>query len=430
MASPPAQVFTGGYVRRVVDAELDEVFGPLPAVLLDGPKGAGKTATAKQRARTVRRLDIAPQAAVVDADPYVVAIGDPPILIDEWQRVPAVWDAVRRLVDDDPAGGRFLLTGSPPGPGTHSGAGRIATIRMRPLTFSERFDHTPAVSVGRLLAGDRTLAPSGPPFGLEDYVTEIIAGGFPGMRHLHGRALIAQLDGYLDHIVDHDLPEAGFTVRRPETVRSWMRAYAAATATTASWETIRDAATSGVADKPARRTTAVYTDLLSALRVLDPIPAWQPTRNHLSRLTGAPKHHLADPALAARLLDRTTSHLLAGDEGPVAVPRDGTLLGALFESMAALSVRTFAQAAGARTYHLRTEGGRHEIDLILEREGGVVAIEVKFSPNVDDTTVRHLQWLANILGDDLIDMIVITTGPEPYRRRDGIGVIPLGALGP
>jgi hypothetical protein len=181
-------------------------------------------------------------------------------------------DYVRRVVDDDPSGGRFLLTGSPPGPGTHSGAGRIATVRMRPLPLFERFEITPAVSITRLLAGERGFPNARSPFRLDDYVNEIVAGGFPGMRHLTGRALGQQLDGYLDRIVDHDLPEAGFTIRRPETVRSWMRAYAAATATTASWQTIRDAATGGIVDKPARRTTAVHTDLLTTLRILDPIP--------------------------------------------------------------------------------------------------------------------------------------------------------------
>src|SRR5690606_16701707 len=119
-----------------------------------------------------------------------------------------------------------------------------------------------------------------------------------GLRRYEGRALTAQLDGYVERIVDHDLPEAGFTVRRPATVLAWLRAYAAATATTASWDSIRDAATSGVANKPAKTTTIPYVELLTALRVLDEIPPWAPARNQFSRLGAAPKHHLADPALA------------------------------------------------------------------------------------------------------------------------------------
>lgn len=414
----------------MVDDELDEVFPHLPAILIDGPKGVGKTVTALQRCRSVRRLDSDSDRAVVGADPMVIAEDPPPVLLDEWHRLPSAWDAARRLVDQDPTGGRFLLTGSPPTAGTHSGAGRIATVRMRPLTLTERGVADPSVSLRALAIGDRPPLSGRSPLVLSDYVEEIVAGGFPAMRELAGRALMTQLDGYLERIVDHDLSEAGFTIRRPATVRSWMRAYAAATATAASWETIRDAATSGVANKPAKETTATYSELLQTLRILDPLEAWLPTRNQFSRLTGAPKHHLADPALAARLLDRSKRHLISGQEGRTVIPRDGTLLGGLFESLVALSVRTYAQAIDARAYHLRTEGGRHEIDLIVETADGVLGIEAKLGSVPDDHDVRHLRWLSNQLGEDLLDAVVITAGSETFRRRDGIGVVPLGLLGP
>lgn len=430
---PGGTTFGQGYVRRVVDNELDELFPYLPAILLDGPKGVGKTETALQRCSTVRRLDADPDREVVAADPTVIADDTPPVLLDEWHRLPSVWDAVRRFVDQRPTGGRFLLTGSPPTAGTagtHSGAGRIATVRMRPLTLTERGVEVPSVSLRELAAGERRPLSGKSELGLSQYVDEIVAGGFPAMRGLPERALVTQLDGYLERIVDHDMSEAGFTVRRPATVRSWMRAYAAATATTASWETIRDAATGGMGNKPAKETTASYSELLRTLRILDPLEAWLPTRNQFSRLTGGPKHHLADPALAARLLERTKRHLISGHEGQTLVPRDGTLLGGLFESLAVLSVRTFAQAFGARTYHLRTEGGRHEIDLIVETDEGVLGIEAKLGAVPDHDDVRHLQWLSQRLGDDLLDAIVVTTGSEAFRRRDGIGVVPLALLGP
>ena len=421
--------FVKSYVRRVIDTELDLLLPHLPALLLDGPKGVGKTATAEQRSITVRRLDVTTQRALLDADPYIVEHDRKPVLLDEWHRVPGVWDAVRRLVDADPTGGQYLLTGSAPGAGTHSGAGRITNLRLRPLCIEERQDSVPTVSFADLIAGTATAVRGACPMSLTDYVEEIIAGGFPGMRHLTGRALTTQLDGYVHRIVDHDLSEAGFTVRRPAAVLAWLRAYGAATATTASWETIRDSATSGVANKPAKTTTITYTELLTALRILDPIEAWVPSHNHLTRLAGAPKHHLADPALAVRLLQRTRQHLLTGDDGNIVVPNDGTLLGNLFESLVALSVRTYAQSGGANVYHLRTEGGRHEVDFIVEVDGRVLALEAKLGGNVEGADVRHLLWLRERLGDELIDAVVITTGSDAYRRADGIAVIPLGLLG-
>lgn len=427
MAKPAS--FLDGYRRRIIDGELDALFASLPALLLDGPKGVGKTATAVQRCVTQRRLDRPAEAAVVAADPDVIAADPRPALIDEWQRVPAVFDAVRRLVDADPRGGQFLLTGSAPTLQTHSGAGRITTLRMRPLTLPERGVENPTVSLTELLAGGAAVQ-GRTSVSLRDYVTEMTAGGFPGMRHLDGRSLERQLDSYLDLIVDHDLPEAGYAVRRPATVRAWLQAYAAAIGTTATWEAIRDAATAGVAEKPAKTTTIPYIELLTTLRILDPVEAWMPSNNHLRSLTYAPKHFLADPALAARLVRRSATQLLAGKSPDTVVPRDGGFLGGLFEALACLSVRTFAQHADARVFHLRTKGGRHEVDLVVEGADGVLGIEVKLAAAVDDHDVRHLIWLRDQIAEDCIDLMIVHTGPEAYRRPDGVAVVPLALLGP
>jgi predicted AAA+ superfamily ATPase len=154
-------------------------------------------------------------------------------------------------------------------------------------------------------------------------------------------------------------------------------------------------------------------------------------RNQITRLTAPPKHHLADPALAARLLGADVDALLEGASLGPPIPRDGTLLGHLFESLVTLDVRVFAQASEATTRHLRTRGELHEIDLIVERgDHRVVAVEIKLTQQVDDRDVRHLRWLADELGKDLLDAVVITAGPAAYRRPDGIAVIPAALLGP
>lgn len=420
------------YIPRVVDAELDELLGALPAVALEGPKGVGKTGTALRRAATVVELDDPARRAVAEADPRVLLDGPTPILLDEWQHVPAVWDAVRRAVDRDPAPNRYLLAGSagPRTPPTHSGAGRIVTLRMRPLSLAERGVGSPSVSVADLLRGDRRPVDGSTEVSLVDYVHEIVVSGFPGMRRLSGRALRTQLDGYLRRIVDRDFAEQGMTLRHPDGLLRWMKAYAAATATCASFESIRDASTGGQGDKPSKTTVQPYREILERLWILDPLEAWYPTRNRLSRLAQPPKHHLADPALACRLLGVDEQGLVAGG-GPGAVAvRDGALLGRLFESLVTLGIRVFAQAAEARVFHLRQHGGQREIDLIIERaDQRVVAIEVKLGAEVKDGDVRHLLWLREQIGDDLLDAVVIHTGPQAYRRRDGIAVVPAALLG-
>jgi len=414
---------------RIVDRELDQLLIDSPAVLLDGPKAVGKTATASRRCRTIRRLDDPLVAEVVQANPRVVADDLPPVLLDEWQRIPSVWDTVRRLVDERTSGGQFLLTGSAPNVNSHSGAGRVITVRMRPMCLAERLATPTTVSLAELLTGERKMVHGSSDLQLNDYVDEIIASGFPGIRNLTDRTRVATLDGYLDRIVDHDLPDAGFVVRRPSAVRAWLGAYAAGTSTTASWERIRDAATAGLGSKPAKTTTIMYTELLTQLRILDPLEAWLPGHDHFRRLATSPKHYIADPALAVRLLRRTKTHLLSGDDRGEATPIDGSFLGNLFETLAALTIRTAAQAAGAQVGHLRTRNGDHEVDFIVEGERGIVALEVKLSGTVNANDVRHLRWLKERLGSDLIDSVVVTTGPTAYRRDDGIAVVPLALLG-
>jgi uncharacterized protein len=419
------------YLKRIVDQELDELLPQLPAISLEGPKGVGKTETAQRRVETIHELDDPAQRTIVEADPSRVLSGDPPILIDEWQRVPTTWDIVRRAVDGGCKPSTFLLTGSasPADAPTHSGAGRIVTIRMRPLALAERNLAQPTVSLGDLLFGKQPELHGQCQAGLKEYVDEIVQSGLPGLRDYSGRALRAQLDGYLHRIIERDFKEQGLTVRRPEALKRWLIAYAAATATSASFEVIRDAATSGEGDKPAKTTTQPWHDALARLWILDPVPAWLPTHNELRRLAQAPKHHLADPALATRLLGLDADALLAGSESGPCVARGGLLLGRLFESLVTLSLRVYAQANEAHVRHLRLHGGQREIDLIIERaDRRVLAIEVKLSRTVNDQDVKHLLWLKERVGDELLDAIVINTGPEAYRRRDGIGVIPAGLL--
>jgi predicted AAA+ superfamily ATPase len=427
----------GRYRRRILDDELDELIAGLPAIALEGPKAVGKTATALQRAATVHRLDDGAERALAEIDTSRLLEGERPILIDEWQRVPESFDRVRRAVDAGAPAGSLLLAGSasPTEPPTHSGAGRIVRLRLRPLTLAERELDTPAVSLGQLLQSSHTGGEAAPISGrtnvnLERYVHEILVSGFPGLRGLSDRLARTQLDGYIDRIIDRDFEELGRQVRRPGTLRSWMQAYAAATATTASYEKIRDAATSGHGEKPARATTQPYRDVLERLWILDPLPAWLPTRSRLARLAAPPKHHLADPALAARLLGIDAATLLHAPSNPSPILGEGMLLGALFESLVTLSVRVYAQASEASTSHLRTWSGKHEVDLIVERGQRILAIEVKLGPTPNDRDVRHLHWLRHELGDQLVEAIVVTSGPVAYRRPDGIAVIPAALLGP
>lgn len=422
------------YQRRIVDEELDELFAELPAIALEGPKFVGKTTTAEQRSVAQLRLDAPRVQEAVRADPALALQQSKPLLIDEWQKVPSVWDAVRRAVDDSKgAGGQFLLTGSAtPSPGAteHSGAGRITSMRMRPMSLAERGSAAPTASLKDLLYSSVPAVQGWTDLGLADYVREIVMSGFPEFRRANLRALRRSLDSYLRYVVERDIPELGVSVRKRDALLAWLRSYAAATATTANFSAILERAVPGEVQMPSRQTVSHYRELLEQIWLLDPVPAWHAPWYALGRLSETPKHHLADPALAARLLGLSAEDLLHGRDSTPSPPR-GSILGNLFESLVALCLRVYAQAAEADVHHLRTRNGDHEVDFIITgHDGSVVAVEVKLSGEVSASDLKHLKWLRSKLGENLQEAVVITTGPAAYRREDGIAVIPLALLGP
>lgn len=419
------------YLRRIIDDELDELLPALPALALEGPKGVGKSATALRRAGTVHQLSNADERAVALADPDRVLHGSPPVFIDEFQRLPGTWDRVRNAVDRGAAPGSFLLAGSASSDEPrHSGAGRIPMLRMRPLSLAERGITEPTVSLAALLSGKRENPTGSTVAGLDHYVDEIIRTGFPGMRVHDGRALRTQLDGYISRALDRDVTdETGIRVRRPQALRAFAIAYAASTSTATSWEKIRRASSDG--DILSAATARSYREALTRLWLLDPLPAWLPTNAPIRRNTGAPRHHLADPGLAARLLGVDADALITNRPLAVPLPREGTLLGGLFESLMTLSVRVYAQQAEAQTFHFRTASGDREVDLIVERaDRRFVAIEVKLATTPDERDYRHLTWLNEAMGDRVLDTVMITTGRDAYRRPDGTAVVPAALVGP
>lgn len=412
------------YLPRTIDSELDDLLAGAPAIAIEGPRGVGKTETAKRRADTVWRMDDAAQRELIAADFDLSCLPAGTVLIDEWQNLPQVWDSVRRRVDGGAPPGRFLLTGSAGSTAaTHSGAGRVLSLRMRPMGLHERGATTATVSLSQMLAGEAGSVEGRCDLGLRDYADAITASGFPGIMGAPPRVRRELLDAYTRRVIDKDLPEQGRGVRRPDTMLRWLRAYAAATSTTTAYSRILAAAASGDGEQPAKATTIAYRDGLARLWLLDPVPGWTPTESPIRAVQQAPKHQLADPALAARLLNVSAEQLLS--------PEGARTFGLLFESLATLGVRVMAQAAEASVGHLRTAHGEHEIDLVAQRfDGRIVAAEVKLSAGVADADVRHLKWLRERLPDKVADLMVLTTGANAYRRRDGVAVVPLALLGP
>lgn len=409
------------YLERLVDPLVADLLHELPALALVGPRASGKTTTARRYARTVVRLDRPAEAQGVAADPDVaIARLAEPVLLDEWQEVPAVLGAVKRACDAEPRPGRFILTGSiraETETATWPGTGRITRLAVYPMTVGEQLGAPEVPLVDRIVRGDLTT-PGGPPgaaapLNLADYLELAVRGGIPeAALRLSERARRRWLETYVEEIVTRDSRSAGGTYDNGRLGR-FFEAYALNSAGVTDDSTLCEAA--GIN----RRTMLRYLSLLSRLHVIDELPAW--TSNRLKRLSLTPKRFVVDPSLLASV---------AGATGDSAM-RDGNLLGRLIETHAVAQLR--AQSAVSehrcRLYHLRQHNGRHEIDVIAELDAQrLVAFEIKATAAPTLADARHLAWLRDHVGDRMLAGIVLHTGPSAFVLADRLWALPISCL--
>lgn len=420
------------YVPRIADGQLTDRLEALGAVVIEGPKACGKTATARQRAASEVLLDVDIDAArAVAIDPRLILDGPVPRLLDEWQRQPRVWDAVRRAVDDRSTPGQFILTGSAtPNDDVprHSGAGRMSVMRMRPMTLFEQGHSSGEVSLGALMSGD---GPEAARCGLDllAYCERIVVGGWPQLLGAGSETATQFVRDYLDTIVKHDIDVVSGARRDPHLVRRFLHAYAQLTAQPARLSTIVARARGDVdehgdqgAPGPTRWSAEPYLRALRRLMIVDEVQAWSPSLRSRSRLISVPKRHLVDPSLAAGLMDCSPARLLG----------DLNTLGYLFESLATRDLRIYAEAQGGHAFHYREHSGDLEVDLVVEQtDGSWAGFEVKLGGDLIDQAAAALTRMANTrVARPPSALAVITATEFGYRRPDGVWVIPLGCLGP
>ncbi|WP_423919412.1 ATP-binding protein [Candidatus Poriferisodalis sp.] len=393
-----------------------------PAEFVTGPRAVGKTTTALRHAASTLRLDQTSDRGLVLDDPDVALREGPfPLLIDEWQHAPEVLGAVKRAVDTQiPTGGQFILTGSSRND-LHSGqwplVGRSLATHMWPLTGRERFGNAAADSLfDRWDSSARFTVPPAPP-DLLDYLDIALDGGFPG-------ALVAAAAGarndwmrtYVDTTVVRDLPElaaAHGRRRHPDALRRYLGACALHTA-----GVVPDTALAHAAGMD-RRTAVGYHGTLNVLRLVADVPAWH--SNQLKRLTSMPKRLLADSGLAAWLIGTDND----------AIRRDPAVRGRIVETFVAAQLRVEIEAAQRRTtmFHLRTQGGEHEVDLVVEFGTRLAAFEVKTSSGPSASDARHLAWLRdNLPVEQFAGGVVFHTGARRYGLGDRIEAVPIAGL--
>lgn len=407
----------GTYRSRAIEPLLRRLLQQLPALLVVGPRAAGKTTTALRLARTIVRLDHPAEATAFTADPDAALRGfNEPILLDEWQAVPGVLAAVKRSVDADPRPGRFILTGSVRADletETWPGTGRLVRIPMYGMTIGEQDGRPLAGRLLERLERGESLEPAIDSPDLRGYVELALRSGFPqAALSLSDDVRARWLESYVDQILTRDAARIA-SGRDPVRIRRFLEAFAMNSAGVVQDATLVEA--TGIT----RPTAAAYEQLLSDLLVVESTPAW--SSNRLKRLVRQGKRYVVDPALIAATLRLDVNGVM----------RDGEVLGRLLDSfvMAQLRTEVTISSSRPRLFHLRQREGRHEIDILAELGGGrIIAIEVKASSAPDGRMARHLVWLRDQLGDRFVAGVLLHTGQRTFNLGAKIVAAPISTL--
>ncbi|MCL2689814.1 MAG: DUF4143 domain-containing protein [Chitinispirillia bacterium] len=412
------------YNKRFADKLLAQRLQSAGAVLIEGAKGCGKTETAKRQAAGVVRFDADEQIKIkMEIDPKSVLAGKTPMLLDEWQDYPQIWNYVRREVDERKQKGQFILTGSATPEDKvkrHSGAGRFSVIKMRPMSLYERGWSCGEVSLAALMKGEAP-ASKDVKFDLGLLAEKITIGGWPGLIGAGVSEGLRFVSDYMALISEVDLSKVSDKKRDPYKVTRLLRSLARNISTEAGITALsRD--TGGSDNSLNDETTAEYLSALERLMAVDNVPAWNTHIRSSDMLRKAPKRHFADPSMAVAALGLSVDKLLA----------DLNYFGLLFESLAVRDLKVYADADGAKVFHYR-DSRDLEIDAVVEYADGTWgAFEVKLGIGAVDAAAANLLKLA-----DKIDtaktkpaaaLTVLTGNGFAYRRPDGVNVVPLSTL--
>ncbi len=425
-----------GYRRRIMDGLLEKKLQAKGAVLIEGPKWCGKTTTAGEAARSrmmLAKTDTREQfRRLLEIDTDAALSGEAPMLLDEWQTVPKLWDAVRYSVDSRRKMGQFILTGSavPDKEAErqmeHSGTGRFAWLTMRPMSLFESGESNGMVSLGNLFAApEKVLARN--ELKLPDIAFLICRGGWPMAVDLPREAALEQAFDYYDAVTKEDIVKVDGVKRASERVRRLMRAYARHQGTQSSVATLRNDLCANDSSTLDENTITSYLDALRKIFVVEDLPAWNPNLRSRTAIRTADTRYFVDPSIAAAALGL----------GPEDLMNDLDTMGFFFEAMCIRDLRVFTDSLGGNVYHYRDKNGL-ECDAVLHlRNGHYGLIEIKLggesliNDGAKSLNALEAQIDTSRMKPASFKMILTAVGEYAYRRsEDNVYVVPLGCLKP
>lgn len=418
------------YKARIIDKKIDKYLSVFGAICIEGPKWCGKTWTSSYHSNS--EIYIGDPSGnfqnrqLAQMSPSLVLEGETPRLIDEWQEVPPLWDAVRYKVDQIPKKGQFILTGSatPNHKGIlHSGAGRIARIRMRTMSLYESGDSSGDVSLEDLCNGKLTPKMTGE-VDLKNVIEFIIRGGWPASLGLPIESAALLPKEYLEAVLNDDIYRVDGVKRNTHKMRLLLRSLARNESTTVSNKTLKNDIKEIDDEDIDTATIADYLNILDRLFITDNQKPFSTKIRSSVRIKQSEKRHFCDPSLACALLN-ITSHMLLNDL---------ETLGFLFESLCERDLKIYAESIDAHVYHYQDYKNR-EIDTVIElNDGRWCAIEIKLGANQIESAAENLKKIYEEMEKDpksiLPSAMIIVCGLSnaAYQREDGIYVVPLTAL--
>ena len=417
-----------GYIPRIIDDELEFYIDTFGAVLLRGPKWCGKTTTAMNSAVSYIKMQDTKKSreyiAAAETDVSLILDGEQPRLIDEWQVVPSIWDAVRNEVDERKINGQYILTGSRvPGEGSvlHSGSGRIGVLDMYPMSLYESGDSNGKISLKDLFDGkfkDNVKSE----LSVKRIAECLCRGGWPANIGLDYRKCAVRIRSYLDLIYESDDISLKKYAKDPETAKSIIRSYSRNISTLASMTTLANDVRNDIPISDDKLND--YVVALRGVFLINDVPAWNPNIRSKDAMRSTPKRELTDPSIAAYYLGITPDNFVEHFDA----------FGLLFESMCIRDLRIYSSplAGNVLYYHDKYD---LEADAVIKLDDGRYGlIEVKLGSKEIEEGAENLCKIEKLVIEHKMtapSFKMVLTGTElAYRRADGVYVVPIGCLGP
>lgn len=420
------------YKPRIADKTLERKLKGKAAVLIQGPKWCGKTTTAEQMAKSILYMskpeDLKANLIAADINPSKLLEGETPRLIDEWQIAPKLWDAVRFEVDHRNGMGQFILTGSAVPPDDdeifHSGTGRFAWIKMRPMSLFESDESSGEISLKALFEQPVQILAENKIDDIDKLAFLICRGGWPRAVDMEPEIALDQAFDYFDAIVNTDISRVDNVKRDSERAKRLMKSYARNQGTQTAYTVLRDDILANDAESLTEDTVYSYSNALRKIFVIEDMHAWNPNLRSKTAIRTSDTRYFSDPSIATASLGL----------GPADLVKDLETMGLFFETMCVRDLRVYAESSDGEVYHYRDKSGL-ECDAVIHlRNGSFGLIEIKLGGDhlIEEGAATLKTFSAKIdtkkMKEPAFMMVLTGTGKYAYRREDGVYVVPVGCL--